>query len=329
MIIGLVVNDASCADEPVADPRPLIIAFSSLRDRPAFASLYLYRHDGVGQGEIVVAVPPSFERGDTHASLTADGKLCLYTSKQVGGFGPLVQAFDVRRKQALPGPEFNAEFAARTEAGVSGDGRLLTFCAWDQPGQPGGWDVLLYDRRAAKFVDLPELNSADDEREVALNGNGRWLAFLSNRAGGAGLSDLWLYDRDAGRLAALPGLNTPHRELNPSLSADGRLIAFVSDRPGGAGGKDIYIYDRETATVSPPPGLNSAAHEQTPAFSPDGRFLIFVSERTQGAGERDVFLYDRKLARLVPTPGLNSSAEDFDPCLAFDGDAEDGMMQVR
>jgi WD40-like Beta Propeller Repeat len=319
------------ADEPAGSrpSRPLLIAFSSFRDRPAFASLYLYRHDGVSQGEIMTPIPPSFERGDTHASLTADGKLCLYTSKQVGGFVPLVQAFDVRRKVTLPGPEFNAEFAARTDASVSGDGRLLTFCAWDQPGHPGGWDVLLYDRQTARFIDLPGLNSESDEREAAISGDGRWLAFLSNRPGGAGLSDVWLYDRSAGRLAALPGLNSPNRDLNPSLSADGALIAFVSDRPGGAGGKDILLYDREKKELSVPAGLNSVAHEQTPAFSPDGRFLVFVSERTQGAGERDLFLYDRKRTRLLPVPGLNSAAEDFDPCIAFDGGPEDDMMRDR
>src|SRR5690242_9283175 len=67
-----------------ARPRPLLIAFSSLRDRPAFASLYVYRHDGLGNGSIIAAVPTAFERGDTRPSLSADGSLCLYTSKQVG-----------------------------------------------------------------------------------------------------------------------------------------------------------------------------------------------------------------------------------------------------
>lgn len=329
IMVGLSSVIVRGGEPAVASPRPLIIGFSSFRDRPAFASLYVYRHDGVGQAEMVAAVPPSFERGDTHASLTADGKRCLYTSKQVGGFGPLIQEFDIRRKQSLPGPDFNAEFAARTEASINGKGDLLTFCAWDQPGQAGGWDVLLFDRPAGLFIELPGLNSDDDDREVAISGDGRWLTFISNRPGGAGLSDIYLYNRDMGRLEALPGLNTPHRELNPALSVDGRLIAFVSDRPGGAGGKDLYIYDRGTAQVLSPPGLNSPAHEQTPAFSPDGRFLVFVSERTQGTGERDVYLYDRQRRQAIPTPGLNSPAEDFDPCIAFDGGPEDGMMQDR
>jgi Tol biopolymer transport system component len=307
---------AQSSDDSAA-PRPLWIIFSSLRDRPAFASLYLYRHDGVGEGSIVAAVPTTFERGDTHPSLTANGALCLYTSKQVGGFSPQLQLFEVHGRRVLPGPELNIQFAARTDASLSGQGSLLTFCVWDNTGQPGGWDVMLYDRQAAEFVELPGLNSVDNEREVAISGDGRFLAFVSDRPGSIGLSDIYLYQRDAKRLVTPPGLNSAHRELNPALSHDGRLLAFVSTRPGGAGGKDIYLADLQSNKVAVPTGLNSTAHEQTPAFSPDGRYLVFVSERTKGAGERDIYLYDRAVGRLLATPGLNSSAEDFDPCLGW------------
>jgi hypothetical protein len=308
----------SDAPSVVSTPaRPLWIVFSSLRERPAFASLYLYHHDGIGEGSIVAALPTTFERGDTHPSLTAEGGLCLYTSKQVGGFSPQLQLFDVSKQEILPGPAFNSQFAARTEASLSGQGNLLAFCVWDQPGQPGGWDVMLYDRQAARFVELPALNSADNEREVAISADGRFLAFVSDRSGSSGLSDVYLYDRELKQCVSLPGVNTPQRELNPALGYDGRLLAFVSDRPGGAGGKDIYVVDRQTGEVVSPPGVNSAGHEQTPTFSPDGRLLAFVSERVLGAGERDVYLYDRSRGQLLATPGLNSSAEDFDPAIGW------------
>jgi Tol biopolymer transport system component len=297
--------------------RSLLIVFSSLRQRPAFASLYLYRHDGVDEGGIVAEFPTASERGDTHPSLTADGAFCLYTSKQVGGFSPQLQLFDVSGRQLLPGPAFNAQFAARTDASLSGRGDLVAFCAWDQPGQSGGWDVMLYDRRAASFVDLPGLNSADNEREVAISGDGRFLAFVSDRPGSLGLSDIYLYDRDVKQCVLLPGVNSPRRELNPTLSHDGLLLAFVSDRPGGQGGKDVYVVDRQTGEVVSPAGLNSSGHEQTPTFSPDGRYLAFVSERVSGEGERDVYLYDRSRGQLLATPGLNSTAEDFDPAISW------------
>lgn len=304
---------------PITAPssRPLLIAFSSLRDRPAFASLHLYRHDAVDRGELVAALPQLPERGDTHPSLTIDGQWCLYTSKQVGGFGPQVQLFDVRKRELVAGPRFNEQFAARTEVTLSGDGRWIALCVWDQPGQAGGWDVLLYDRENSELVELPGLNSAENEREVSLSAAGRYVAFTSDRSRNAGLSDVFVYDREARALLDLPGVNTPARELNPSLSADGRWLAFVSDRHGGAGGKDILVYDCQTGELARPEGVNSVAHEQTPVFSPDGGILAFVSERIRGAGERDIYLYDRRRQQLLPTPGLNSTAEDFDPWLAW------------
>jgi hypothetical protein len=301
---------------PNVATRPLILAFSSLRDRPAFAAVYFYRHDGVSRGELLPGQPQQPERSDTHPSMNFDGTICLATSKQVGGFGPRVQLYDRQRSTFLPEPPFNDTFAARTEATLSADGRWIVLSAWDQAGQPGGWDLLLYDRHANRFVDLPGLNTAANEREPAISPDGRWITFVTDRPTGAGLSDVGLYDREAASLVELPGLNTPHRELNPVPSPDGQHLAFISNRPGGAGGKDLYLYDRSTRQVRAPAGLNSAGHEQTPRFSPDGRYLVFVSERSTGPGERDLFLYDLPLNQFLPTPGLNSPAEDFDPALA-------------
>jgi Tol biopolymer transport system component len=305
-----------------AAPRRLIIAFASLRDRPAFSSLFLYRHDGVGKGEPAGSIPPQSERADSHPALGTDGFVCAYASKQTGGFTPLVNFWHVREKRQLPGPPFNSEPGARIEPSLGAGGRLLAYSTRGGTQSAGGWDIGLFDMTSVKVVALPGLNTDADEREVAISRNGRWLAFVTNRSGGEGLSDIALYDRELQALVALPGLNSPHRELNPTLSADGRWLAFVSDRPGGQGGKDVFLYDRSDAALVDLPDLNSVAHEQTPCLSPDARYLAFVSERTSGAGERDIFLYDRELHRLLATPGLNSKQEDFDPALAFDELAE-------
>jgi Tol biopolymer transport system component len=320
MAIGLgflrLSREASTLGEPPGSTTELVIAFSSLRDRPAFASLHFYRHDGVASGEMLPGLPQQPERGETHPSLTVDGRICLSTSKQVGGFGPQLQLFDRDRRELLPSLSFNVTFGARTEATLSGDGRWIVLSAWDQPGEPGGWDLLCYDRRTERFLELPGINTAANEREPAISPDGRWMTFVSDRAQGAGLSDVWLFDREMGTLVDLPGLNTPHRELNPCPGPDGQKLVFVSDRPGGLGGKDLYLYDRQTGQILVPHQLNSAGHEQTPRFSPDGRYLVFVSERSTGPGERDLFLYDLRLGKLLPTPGLNSAAEDFDPAIA-------------
>jgi len=65
--------------------------------------------------------------------------------------------------------------------------------------------VLLFDVKAEKLVDLPGLNSPKyDERMPCLSADGRWLAYVSNRAGGAGLSDIYVYDRKENKVIELP-----------------------------------------------------------------------------------------------------------------------------
>src|SRR5436305_13584076 len=136
---------------------------------------------------------------------------------------------------------------------VSSDGNLIAFAGWSRPGGPGpGYHVFLFDKSAKKLVDLPGLNSqAFDDRMPALSGDGRFLAFASNRKGGAGLTDLYLYDRQEGKLLPLPGVNTKSSELEASLSADGSLLAFASERPDGLGGRDIYLFDRTAGKYVP------------------------------------------------------------------------------
>jgi Tol biopolymer transport system component len=307
---------ASADDRPPGKPA-LAIAFASLRDRPAFASIHLYEHDGVGQGRLVATIPAANERADYHPVLYANGTRCLYSSKQVGGHGPLIMGWDLPEHKQLPEFRFNGRFAARVSPAVTQDGSLLLFCVWeDGLAGGGGWDLALYDARREQLIDLPGLNTPDHEQQCAISGNGALVAFSSSRPGGQGASDIYLYDVPRRQLLDARALNSAAREHSVSLSGDGRYVAFVSSRNGGAGGQDVWLYDRRETRFVELPGLNSVGNEQTPVMTPDGRYLAFVSERTDGPGERDLYLYDRQRSRLLPTPGLNTRHEEFDPSIA-------------
>jgi Tol biopolymer transport system component len=308
------------ADEPPRQEPPvkLLIAFASYRERPKHPNIFFYEHDGVSQGKIVgsVATPRAVATAHGQPALSHDGRFCAYTFEKENETSQ-VHVWDRKEGKVLESTGFPSSPNAQMGPSLSGDGRLVAFAAWNRPAGPGqGWHVFLYDFTDRKLLDLPGLNDpAAEDRMPALSGNGRWLAFASNRRGGAGLTDVYLYDRQSGKNVELPGLNSANMDAQPSLSHDGNLLAFVSDRPGGNGGRDIYLYDRGTGKLLPLPGLNSTAHEHSPALSPDGRFLCFVSERLGGEGERDIYLYDRKTQKLLPTPGLNSRTDDFDPCV--------------
>jgi Tol biopolymer transport system component len=295
----------------------LLIAFSSYRDQPKHPVIFFYEHDGVGAGKIVGNVgTPRGANASSHPSLSQDGRYCSFTF-EVENKTSRINYWDRKEQKLIDLPVINESPNALLRPSLSADGNLIALAGWNRPGGPGpGYHVFLYDRALKKYVDLPGLNSqAADDRMPMLSGDGRLVAFISNRRGGAGLTDIYLYDRKESKLVPLPEVNTKYTELEPALSGDGNLIAFSSERPDGVGGRDIYLFDRAANKYVPLPGLNSPAHEHSPALSADGRFLAFVSERIEGEGERDIYLYDRQTQKLLPTPGLNSKTEDFDPCV--------------
>jgi Tol biopolymer transport system component len=319
LVVFLAVSSGLAAALSAQDPpgSKLLLAFASYRDRPKHPNIFFYEHDGVASGKVLGKV--GTQTGSTaegHPSLSHDGRYCAFTFELENNTGQ-IYFWDRREQQLVQHQALNDSPNAQMGPSLSGDGNLIAFSAWGRPGAAGqGWHVFLYDRVARKTLDLPELNSpAYEDRLPVLSGNGRWLAFTSNRKGGVGLTDVYLYDRQDVKLLDLAPLNSRHQDTEPSLSADGNLIAFTSDRPGGRGGRDIYLFDRAAGMFLPLPGLNTGAHEYSPSLSPDARFIAFVSERLGGEGERDIYLYDRRGQKLLPTPGLNSKTEDFDPCV--------------
>ena len=318
-VIAGALLSGGARSEQETQPAGLLLAFASYRVHPGFPRLYYYRHDGLAQGKVTQGPPTPTDRSDFDPHLTPDGRLLAF-NYEVTGKVARAMLWDVAGARALPLPE-PPPAAIDMGPSVSADGKRLVVSTLYRPG-PSGWNLAVSDADG-KPLDLPGLNSDDDDRMPSLSADGRRLAFASSRPGGAGLQDLFLYDLQERRLTPLPGLNSPSRETEPSLSADGRWLAFVSTRPqragapAGSGNLDVYLYDTTAKALVALPGLNGPGPDQSPALSPDGRFIAFVSERISGEGGRDVYLYDRKAARLVSTPGLNSPRDDADPALAY------------
>jgi Tol biopolymer transport system component len=306
-------------------PGKLLIAFASYRERPKHPSIFFYEHDGVASGKVVgsTGAQKNQSTAEAHPSLSQDGRFCAFTF-EFENKTARIHCWDRKEQKLIDLPGINDSPNALLKPSFSGDDNLVAFAGWNRPGGPGlGWHVFLYDKSTKKVIDLPGLNAQGrDDRMPALSGDGSYLAFASNRPGGAGLTDIYLYDRKESKLVALPGLNSEQADSEPSLSHDGSLLAFTSERPDGMGGRDIYLFDRSAGKFLQLPGLNTAAHEYSPSLSPDGRYIAFVSERVGGEGQRDIYLYDRQAQKLLPTPGLNSPTEDFDPCVILLGRKE-------
>ncbi|HEY9849494.1 MAG TPA: biopolymer transporter Tol [Leptolyngbyaceae cyanobacterium] len=137
------------------------------------------------------------------------------------------------------------------------------------------------------------LNSFYNEEQPTLSGNGRFLAFVSNRNG---RRRILLYDLQEQRLSDLPGLNRSGSiAQSPSLSYTGRYIAYLADRNGKPA---IAVYDR-TTRHSQPLTLWYRGQVRNPNISPDGRYIVFESGRR---GEWDIELIDRGPDIELDTP---------------------------
>lgn len=134
----------------------------------------------------------------------------------------------------------------------------------DRNGNP---DVFVYDAGGDSLLDLPDLVSDSTDTEPALTADGRYLAFASTRAGGAGGFDLYLYDLQTKAFVTLAAaLNTAAAERNPTLSSDANVISFESDRAGGFGQFDVWNYARSSGSIGQGVNQSGAAADVEPSL---------------------------------------------------------------
>jgi len=90
----------------------------------------------------------------------------------------------------LPGLDAGAN-QSDDEPAPNEDGTRIAFMS----DRGGTHDILLW-TRGLPLATIADLASSADDIEPSLSPNGRWLAFASNRVGGAGGYDVYLYDID-------------------------------------------------------------------------------------------------------------------------------------
>lgn len=141
---------------------------------------------------------------------------------------------------------------------------------------------------SCSYNELPigsnSLNTRNTEEQPALSGNGRFLAFVSNRSS---TQQLLLYDLEQQKLIPTPRLNRRNAiAQSPSLSYSGRYIVYsTSDR----GRPVVGLYDRAVGQ-SQILTQNYNGWVRNPSVSPDGRYVVF---ETTIRGQWDIEVIDR------------------------------------
>ncbi len=128
------------------------------------------------------------------------------------------------------------------------------------------------------------LNSRFTEEQPALSGNGRFLAFVSNRNS---THQLLVYDLERQLFMSVPRLSRPDTIVeSPSLSYTGRYLAYITSDQGRP---VVGLYDRiaqQSQILTP----IYRGWIRNPSISPDGRYVVF---ETTTRGQWDIEVLDR------------------------------------
>lgn len=127
-------------------------------------------------------------------------------------------------------------------------------------------------------------NSRFNDEQPSLSGDGRWLAFVSNRHG---TREILVYNLETRSFIKLPGLNQDNIVAeSPRLSRTGRYLVYLSSVRGRP---DVALYDRLTRRTDLLT-LNYRSWVRSPQISPDGRYVVFETARR---GQWDIEVLDR------------------------------------
>ncbi|MEU0726090.1 hypothetical protein [Streptomyces sp. NPDC006140] len=214
--------------------------------------------------------------------------------------------------------------------GLSADGRHLAFVssadnlvAGDTDGTA---DAFVRDLKTGTTRLASTAGDGGSVDDVALSGNGRYLAFSATDAAD-GRSHIWVKDLKSGALQRIAdtvdaGYDTGRQ---PAISADGRYVAFVAQQSGAGEGEDrwgrVYRVDRtggEAVRVSHKPAAGDRKTAAThPSISADGKrvgYQFFIPHPSSGDWS-DAYVRD------VPSGGL------FHADRAPDGEKSDGQTE--
>ena len=185
---------------------------------------------------------------------------------------------------------------------LSADGRYVAFLSDGAlvPADDGLYkDAYVYDRETGTVVaastSLAGVHANWETIDVAISGDGRWVAFATRATNlvtldNIGLEDIFVKDLQTGVVvrasnAYLSPFAGNGFSLAPSISDDGRYVAFQSRSSdlilGDTNGKDdIFVYDVQTnQTQRVSEGILGEAngHSTLPAISGDGTHVAYES----------------------------------------------------
>ena len=200
---------------------------------------------------------------------SADGRSLLYATDRAGGYTIWRAGLDGTAPQLVVGGA--AKLKHPSVARTSG---RITYESW-------AYEINLWETPVADRLDLegdltstvrPTVQTSDQwNHSPDFSPDGRRLAFISTRSGGA---ELWISDRDGGNARQVTSFGRAYLRP-PRWSPDGATI-LVSASVNG----QLDLYSIDAATGNARRLTNDQEDEIAPAWSHDGRSVLFGARRS-------------------------------------------------
>ncbi|MYS92088.1 MULTISPECIES: PD40 domain-containing protein [Streptomyces] len=241
-----------------------------------------------------------------------------------------------RTEKASVAPDGTEGNGASGGPSLSADGRYLAFVSSADNlvagDTDGAADAFVRDLRTGTTRPAGTAADGGPVDDVALSGNGRYLAFAATEDG---RSHIWVKDLKSGALQRIEdtvdtGYDTGRQ---PAISADGRYVAFIAQRSDFTQSDDgwgrVYRVDRttgEAVRISQVPAAGDRKTAATnPSISADGKrvgYQFFIPHPASGdwsdAYVRDVPSGELFHADRAPD-GLKSDGQTEFPQVSADG----------
>ena len=201
---------------------------------------------------------PGFDESDPYLSL--DGTKLLFVRDTLGA--KKIRLYDLTTATFIPMPNLE-DAPASNDFAPACDARAQRIAFTSD--RNGNLDVFLYQLPTTELINIPGVTSPAVDQEPCVSGNGRFMAWSTDRTPNVGGFDILVMDINSLTFDSFPS-NTTFNEAQPTMSVDGTYMTFASDRPNGQGGIDLWNLNRATSTTSQPTYESSAATEGLPVL---------------------------------------------------------------
>ncbi|MDD5570690.1 MAG: tetratricopeptide repeat protein [Bacteroidales bacterium] len=257
---------------------------------------------------------------DADPSLTADGKMIIFTSRRPDTKGGGIdfntgQYYDdiyyslwddktqnwkpAEGLEELNTPGFDSPLS------ISPDGKMI-FLYKNILGVTKSGDIYYSKLSPSGKWTNPKpmtgkINSSYFESSACLSGDGNTFYFVSERKGGYGNADIYKCTKIANNVWSKPEnlgpiINSSEDEIGVFIHPDGKTIYFCSKGHGSMGGYDIFRSVFESGKWSAPVNIgypiNSTKDEVRFILSTDGKKAYISSSREGGSGDFDLYEID-------------------------------------